>query len=280
MISSKIKNKVPGWVVDYSHPRVMGILNCTPDSFSDGGRFNSIDLAITRLDTMVAEGATMIDVGGESTRPGSDPVSVDDELNRVIPVLEIALKKFPDIYFSIDTTKYEVAEAALDLGVDFINDVSGLRKEPRFVQLCSDYDAGIIIMHSVGDPKTMQLDPNYSDVVTEVRDFLRSKVDLCKDTGIRNIIIDPGFGFGKSLDHNLELLRALNLIDYVPVLVGISRKSMLGQLLNGRNTDGRLAATISAHFFALLQGAKILRVHDVQEAVDSVKVFEALNFSF
>lgn len=280
MISSKIKNKVPGWVVDYSHPRVMGILNCTPDSFSDGGRFNSIDLAITRLDTMVAEGATMIDVGGESTRPGSDPVSVDDELNRVIPVLEIALKKFPDIYFSIDTTKYEVAEAALDLGVDFINDVSGLRKEPRFVQLCSDYDAGIIIMHSVGDPKTMQLDPNYSDVVTEVRDFLRSKVDLCKDAGIRNIIIDPGFGFGKSLDHNLELLRALNLIDYVPVLVGISRKSMLGQLLNGRNTDGRLAATISAHFFALLQGAKILRVHDVQEAVDSVKVFEALNFSF
>lgn len=280
MISSKIKNKVPGWVVDYSHPRVMGILNCTPDSFSDGGRFNSIDLAITRLDTMVAEGATMIDVGGESTRPGSDPVSVDDELNRVIPVLEIALKKFPDIYFSIDTTKYEVAEAALDLGVDFINDVSGLRKEPRFVQLCSDYDAGIIIMHSVGDPKTMQLDPNYSDVVTEVRDFLRSKVDLCKDAGIRNIIIDPGFGFGKSLDHNLEMLRALNLIDYVPVLVGISRKSMLGQLLNGRNTDGRLAATISAHFFALLQGAKILRVHDVQEAVDSVKVFEALNFSF
>jgi dihydropteroate synthase len=280
MISSKIKNKVPGWVVDYSHPRVMGILNCTPDSFSDGGRFNSIDLAITRLDTMVAEGATMIDVGGESTRPGSDPVSVDDELNRVIPVLEIALKKFPDIYFSIDTTKYEVAEAALDLGVDFINDVSGLRKEPRFVQLCSDYDAGIIIMHSVGDPKTMQLDPNYSDVVTEVRDFLRSKVDLCKDAGIRNIIIDPGFGFGKSLDHNLELLRALNLMDYVPVLVGISRKSMLGQLLNGRNTDGRLAATISAHFFALLQGAKILRVHDVQEAVDSVKVFEALNFSF
>lgn len=271
---------MPGWVVDYSHPRVMGILNCTPDSFSDGGRFNSIDLAITRLDTMVAEGATMIDVGGESTRPGSDPVSVDDELNRVIPVLEIALKKFPDIYFSIDTTKYEVAEAALDLGVDFINDVSGLRKEPRFVQLCSDYDAGIIIMHSVGDPKTMQLDPNYSDVVTEVRDFLRSKVDLCKDAGIRNIIIDPGFGFGKSLDHNLELLRALNLIDYVPVLVGISRKSMLGQLLNGRNTDGRLAATISAHFFALLQGAKILRVHDVQEAVDSVKVFEALNFSF
>ncbi len=280
MISSKIKNKVPGWVVGYSHPRVMGILNCTPDSFSDGGRFNSIDRAITRLDTMVAEGATMIDVGGESTRPGSDPVSVDDELNRVIPVLEIALKKFPDIYFSIDTTKYEVAEAALDLGVDFINDVSGLRKEPRFVQLCSDYDAGIIIMHSVGDPKTMQLDPNYSDVVTEVRDFLRSKVDLCKDAGIRNIIIDPGFGFGKSLDHNLELLRALNLIDYVPVLVGISRKSMLGQLLNGRNTDGRLAATISAHFFALLQGAKILRVHDVQEAVDSVKVFEALNFSF
>ena len=280
MISSKIKNKVPGWVVDYSHPRVMGILNCTPDSFSDGGRFNSIDLAITRLDTMVAEGATMIDVGGESTRPGSDPVSVDDELNRVIPVLEIALKKFPDIYFSIDTTKYEVAEAALDLGVDFINDVSGLRKEPRFVQLCYDYDAGIIIMHSVGDPKTMQLDPNYSDVVTEVRDFLRSKVDLCKDAGIRNIIIDPGFGFGKSLDHNLELLRALNLMDYVPVLVGISRKSMLGQLLNGRNTDGRLAATISAHFFALLQGAKILRVHDVQEAVDSVKVFEALNFSF
>ena len=292
-------------MVDYSHPHIMGILNCTPDSFSDGGRFNSTDLAVAHLDKMVAEGATMIDVGGESTRPGSDPVSIDEELNRVIPVLEIALSKHPDIYFSIDTTKYEVAKAALDLGVDFINDVSGLRKEPRFVQLCTDYDAGIIIMHSIGDPKTMQLNPEYSDVVQEVRDFLQSKVDLCKHDGIRNIVVDPGFGFGKSLDHNLELLRSLRMLNivqlsaqptlqsdpqqnfdhkqnqnYIPVLVGISRKSMLGQILQGRNADGRLAATVAAHFFALLQGAKILRVHDVQEAVDSVKVFEALNFSF
>ena len=292
-------------MVDYSHPHIMGILNCTPDSFSDGGQFNSTDLAVAHLDKMVAEGATMIDVGGESTRPGSDPVSIDEELNRVIPVLEIALSKHPDIYFSIDTTKYEVAKAALDLGVDFINDVSGLRKEPRFVQLCTDYDAGIIIMHSVGDPKTMQINPEYSDVVQEVRDFLQSKVDLCKHAGIRNIVVDPGFGFGKSLDHNLELLRSLRMLNidqlsaqptpqsdpqqnfnhkqnqnYIPVLVGISRKSMLGQILQGRNADGRLAATVAAHFFALLQGAKILRVHDVQEAVDSVKVFEALNFSF
>lgn len=339
-------------MVDFSHPHVMGILNCTPDSFSDGGRFSSTDQAVSHLDKMVSQGATMIDVGGESTRPGSDPVSVDEELNRVIPVLEIALKKHPHIYFSIDTTKYEVAKVALELGVDFINDVSGLRKEPRFVQLCSDYDAGIIIMHSVGDPKTMQINPVYSDVVREVRDFLQSKVDLCQDAGIRNIIIDPGFGFGKSLDHNLELLQSLRQLSLpghqstqssplvhpgqsishphtkypsqltqstqspdpnpqsqpttspnstsqpttspdpqqnfdrqkdqnsIPILVGISRKSMLGQLLNGRNAEGRLAATVSAHFYALHQGAKILRVHDVQEAVDSVKVFEALNFSF
>ena len=279
-------------MVDYSHPHVMGILNCTPDSFSDGGRFNSTDQALSHLDKMIANGATMIDVGGESTRPGSDPVSVDEELNRIVPVLEIALPKHPDIYFSIDTTKFEVAKAALDLGVDFINDVSGLRKEPRFLQLCTDYDAGIIIMHSVGDPKTMQNNPVYSDVVGEVREYLQTKVELCKDSGIRNIIIDPGFGFGKSLNHNLELLRSLKSFNfngqpspavnqnYIPVLVGISRKSILGQILNGRNADGRLAATVSSHFFALLQGAKILRVHDVQEAVDSIKVFEALNFSF
>lgn len=282
MTSSKIKNRVPGWAVDYSRPHIMGILNCTPDSFSDGGRFNTTGLALSRLDQMVAEGAAMIDIGGESTRPGSDPVSAEEELHRVIPVLEKALAKHPEIIFSIDTTKYEVAEAALKMGVDFINDVSGLRKEPRFIDLCVEHDAGIIIMHSIGDPKTMQSDPVYADVVNEVRGYLESKIMLCANAGIRNIVIDPGFGFGKTLEHNLDLLRSLKSFTSpgYPVLAGISRKSMLGQILGGRQTDDRLAATISTHFFALLHGAKILRVHDVKEAVDSVKVFEALNFSF
>lgn len=269
-------------LVGFNRPRVMGILNCTPDSFSDGGLFLRIDQALARLDEMIAEGATFIDVGGESTRPGSDPVPVEVELQRVTPVLEAALKKYPNVVFSVDTTKYEVALEALKLGTHYINDVSGLRKEPRFVDLCANYGAGIMLMHSIGDPKTMQENPKYSDVVTEVRDFLLEKAHICQDAGIKSVVIDPGFGFGKTLDHNMALLRGLKNItkcDF-PVLVGISRKSMLGAITGGKPPEERVAATVSAHFFALQQGAKILRVHDVKEAVDSVAVFEALGFSF
>lgn len=269
-------------LVRFDRPRVMGILNCTPDSFSDGGLFLHTDKALARLDDMIAEGATFIDVGGESTRPGSDPVPVDVELQRVIPVLDEALKKYPNIVFSVDTTKYEVALEALKLGTHYINDVSGLRNEPRFVDLCLKFGAGIMLMHSIGNPKTMQQNPEYADVLTEVREYLLAKALFCQESGVQSVVIDPGFGFGKTLEHNLALLRNLKYITNCefPVLVGISRKSMLGAITGGKPPEERVAATISAHFFALLHGAKLIRAHDVKEAVDSVAVFEALGFSF
>lgn len=269
-------------LVRFDRPRVMGILNCTPDSFSDGGLFLHTDKALARLDDMIAEGATFIDVGGESTRPGSNPVTVDVELQRIIPVLDIAIKKYPNIVFSVDTTKYEVALEALKLGTHYINDVSGLRNEPRFVDLCKEFGAGIMLMHSIGKPKTMQQNPEYADVVNEVREYLLDKARFCQESGVQSVVIDPGFGFGKTLEHNLDLLRGLKYItncDF-PVLVGVSRKSMLGTITGGKPPEERVAATVSAHFFALLHGAKLLRVHDVKEAVDSVAVFEALGFSF
>lgn len=282
MTSNKIGKTRPGdWSLDYSRPHIMGILNCTPDSFSDGGTYIDPEHALVHIQSMVQQGATIIDIGGESTRPGSDPVSGEEELRRVLPVLERSIAEFPEVYFSIDTTKYEVALASLRCGVDFINDVSGLRSEPRFLDLCLEFNAGLIIMHSLGNPKTMQENPVYEDVVAEVLNELVLKARKCSTAGIRNIIIDPGFGFGKNLDHNLSLLKHFDTFaeSGFPVLAGISRKSMLGQILNGRDASGRLIATICAHFYALQKGARILRVHDVAEAADSIRVFEALNNS-
>lgn len=279
MTSNKIgKYLIRGREIDLSRPCVMGILNCTPDSFSDGGDYFQTGAALTRIAEMAAEGAKIIDIGGESTRPGSEPVSEKDELNRVMPVISQAVTQFPDLFFSIDTTKFEVARQALDAGAHIINDVSGLRKEPRLADLCSETGAGIVIMHSIGDPKTMQKNPSYNDVVTEVREFLSEKAAMCSGKGIGCVILDPGFGFGKNLEHNLSLLKNLAAISGsgYPVLAGISRKSMLGQILDGRNAEGRLAATISAHFYALQQGTRILRVHDVCEAADSIRIFESL----
>lgn len=256
----------------------MGILNCTPDSFSDGGAFVDFDKAMDQVSKMVSQGARIIDVGGESTRPGSDAVSEEVELNRVLPILTKAIKTYPDTLFSIDTTKYQVAKQALEAGAHLINDVSGLRKEPQFADLCAEYKAGIVLMHSIGDPKTMQMNPVYHDVVSEVILFLAQKAAICSKHGIECIILDPGFGFGKNLQHNVELLKNLDRLceSTFPVMAGISRKSVLGSILAGAGPDQRLAATISAHYHALQKGAKILRVHDVQEAVDSIKVYEAL----
>lgn len=267
-----------GQSLDLKSPCVMGILNCTPDSFSDGGAFVDFDKAMDQVTKMVSQGARIIDVGGESTRPGSDAVSEEVELKRVLPILTKAIKTYPDTLFSIDTTKYEVAKQALEAGAHLINDVSGLRKEPQFADLCAEYKAGIVLMHSIGDPKTMQMNPVYDDVVSEVILFLAQKATICSKNGIECIILDPGFGFGKNLHHNVELLKNLDRLceSTLPVMAGISRKSMLGSILGGAGPDQRLAATISAHYHALQKGAKILRVHDVQEAIDSIKVYEAL----
>lgn len=265
-------------VLDLSSPVVMGILNTTPDSFSDGGQFNSRDSALNRISEMAAQGAAIIDIGGESTRPGSDPVLVDEELSRTIPVMKRAVEAHPDLLFSIDTTKYEVAKQALDAGAHIINDVSGLKKEPRFAELCASAGAAYICMHSQGNPKTMQENPSYENVVEDVLgELLKAKVELNKE-GVDNIIMDPGIGFGKTTEHNLQLIANLpHLLQLnCPILVGASRKSLIGKLLNDRPTDGRLAGTIALHYHCLMQGASILRVHDVQEASDSVDIFKAV----
>ena len=268
-----------GTLLDLSTPVVMGILNTTPDSFSDGGKFNTEEAALSRIAEMEQQGAAIIDVGGESTRPGSEPVSVEEELSRTIPVLKRAVKAHPNLLFSIDTTKYEVAKQALEAGAHIINDVSGLKKEPRFADLCASTGAAYICMHSQGDPKTMQENPTYDNVVDDVlNELMKAKVELRKKE-VDNVIVDPGIGFGKTMEHNIRLITNLpHLLQLgCPILVGASRKSLIGKLLNDRPTEGRLAGTVALHYHCLLQGAKILRVHDVQEAADSVKIFNALH---
>lgn len=260
-------------------PAVMGIVNVTPDSFSDGGKFDSVQQVLDSIAVMVDEGAKIIDIGGESTRPGAEPVSVSEELDRVMPVLEPALEQFQNAFFSIDTTKFDVAEASLKAGAHIINDVSGFEKEPRFADLCSKYNAGYVLMHSQGDPKTMQKNPEYDNVVQDIFSFLENKIEHLHNSGVSSIVVDPGIGFGKTLRHNLDIIKGLKKFVTLdrPVLVGASRKSMFGKLLGNRPPKERLAGTLAVHYHCLIQGAKILRVHDVKEAADSVRVFEALS---
>jgi dihydropteroate synthase len=256
----------------------MGILNATPDSFSDGGEYLEVDRALDRIHIMIRHGAEIIDIGGESTRPGSDPVSVQEEMDRVIPIIEKAIPIFKDVEFSIDTTKYEVAKAALESGTHIVNDVSGLQKEPKLADLCAEFEAGYILMHSQGDPKTMQKDPQYDDVLEDIFSFFEEKLEVLRTKGVHKIILDPGIGFGKTLQHNLKLIDGLEIFKKfdLPILIGASRKSMIGTILNGRPTDGRVAGTVALHYHALMKGANILRVHDVEEASDSIRIFNAI----
>ena len=265
--------------LDLSSPKIMGILNATPDSFSDGGTFNEVEAALGRIGLMISQGAHIIDIGGESTRPGSEPVTEQEELDRVLPILEKGISQFSDTFFSIDTTKYRVAEEALKLGTHFVNDVSGLQKEPRFVDLCVQHNAGYVMMHSLDDPKTMQEDPTYENVITDIKQFLKTRIHKAKEKGLENVIIDPGIGFGKTLEHNLKLIAHLKEFQDLgcPILVGASRKSMIGQILNDRPVDDRLTGTIAVHYHAMINGANIIRVHDVKEAHDSLQVFNALS---
>ena len=265
-------------VLDLRTPKIMGVLNVTPDSFSDGGEFNAKESAVKRAGEMINEGADIIDIGGESTRPGSDPVSADEEIRRTIPVVREIINTYPNALVSIDTTKFEVALKAVDAGVHFINDVSGLEKEPRFADLCSETGAAYICMHSRGEPKTMQDDPQYDNVVDEIKGFFEDKLEILDKTGVQNVILDPGIGFGKKLEHNLKIIASLDHFSTLncPLLIGASRKSMIGQILDGRSVDGRLSGTIAVHYHSLINGASILRVHDVQEAQDSIKIFNAV----
>lgn len=268
-----------GQTLSVSTPIVMGILNLTPDSFSDGGKFNNIEKAIAQCESMITDGAKIIDVGGESTRPGAESVSETEELNRVIPVLKELVSAFPKTFFSIDTTKYEVAKQALKVGTHILNDVSGLQNEARFVDLCEEFDAGLIIMHSKGEPKTMQQAPVYNDVIQELKTFFFHQLQLTTNRLLDRIILDPGFGFGKTHEHNVQIAHHLRELTRfgVPVLVGASRKATIGKILGDKPVDERLIGTLAFHYDNLQKGAKILRVHDVKPAFESILVYNAIS---
>jgi dihydropteroate synthase len=263
---------------DLSQPRVMGILNVTPDSFSDGGHHAGLEQALRRARAMVAEGADLIDVGGESTRPGARPVSVQEELDRVIPVIEALAPDLP-VPMSIDTSKPEVMRAAVAAGAGLINDVTALRR-PGALAVAAGLGVPVCLMHMQGEPGTMQRDPAYGDVVAEVREFLAARLAACVAAGIprERLLVDPGFGFGKTLAHNLALLRGLPRLAAlgVPVLVGLSRKSMIGALLGDAPVGDRVHGSVAAAVLAAERGAAIVRVHDVGATVQALRVLAAV----
>ena len=262
--------------IDLTRPQVMGIVNVTPDSFSDGGRSADTAAAIRHCEQLVAEGADILDIGGESTRPGSMPVSVREELARVLPVLDAALMLGCPI--SVDTNKPEVMREALAHGADILNDVNALQAPEALDVVAAQPDCGICLMHMRGDPLTMQQRPRYDDVLTEVGAFLSERLHACAARGVavERIVLDPGIGFGKSVEHNLELLRRQRELLALgrPLLVGWSRKSTLGAI-TGRDVSQRLAASVAAALAAVHAGARIVRVHDVAATVDALKVWQA-----
>ncbi len=266
-------------ILDLCVPRIMGIVNVTPDSFSDGGNLPDARAAIAHALRLLDEGAEVIDIGGESTRPGAQPVSVDEELSRVVPVIE-ALRGCSAV-LSVDTRHLGVMRAAIEAGADMINDVEALAA-PGALELAANTGVAVCLMHMQGQPDSMQQHPVYGDVVDEVEQFLRSKVALAEQAGIasESIVIDPGFGFGKSLTHNLQLLRHLGRLKLIgkPLLAGMSRKSMLGQV-TGRPVAEREYAGLAAHLYALRQGASLFRVHDVAAMRDAILVWQAIGES-
>jgi dihydropteroate synthase len=262
--------------LDLSRPIVMGVLNVTPDSFSDGGRFFALGAAVEQAHIMMAQGAAIIDIGGESTRPGAAPVPLEEELSRVLPVIERLAGSSAVI--SIDTTKPEVMRAAAAAGASLINDVKALQ-EPRTLEAALASNCAVCLMHMQGEPRTMQVAPRYVDVVREVKAFLVARAHSCIDAGLaaQRIAIDPGFGFGKTKAHNLEILRHLDELSELdwPVIAGLSRKSMLGSILGRRDAD-RLSASVALAVMAALKGARIIRAHDVGATVDALKVVAAV----
>jgi dihydropteroate synthase len=269
--------KLPGRTLDLHEPQVMGVLNLTPDSFSDGGRYVDADTALAQARTMIAEGAAIIDVGGESSRPGAASVSIDEELSRTIPVIE-RIKRELDCIVSIDTCKPAVMDAACAAGAELINDIHALLAEGA-IEVAHRHAAAVCLMHKQGAPRTMQSDPQYSDVVSEVQAFLAARIAACEAAGIERdrLLIDPGFGFGKTMPHNLQMLAHLDrfLTLGAPLLVGLSRKSMFGQLL-GLPVGERLAPSIAAAVLAVRSGAHIVRAHDVAATVAAIRFTSAV----
>ena len=261
-------------------PVVVGILNVTPDSFSDGGDFFDPEAAAEHAAAMLDEGADMLDVGGESTRPGSDPVSQEEEIRRVVPVLKRILSVRPEAVISVDTYRSGTAKAALEAGASLVNDVTALRGDPGMVSLIEEAACPVILMHMQGEPKTMQKEPNYQDVVREVRDFLAERAEYAVAAGVRleNIIVDPGIGFGKNLEHNLALLHNLDAIVDLgfPVLIGASRKSFIERITGVQEARDRVFGTVATTVLAFEQGATFFRVHDVRANRQALAVAEAV----
>ncbi len=279
---------LPGWsdwafgarTLDLSVTRVMGVVNVTPDSFSDGGRFIKADAALAQARRLMSAGASILDIGGESTRPGASPVSVQQELDRVIPVVE-ALAREAGVVLSVDTSTPEVMREAARAGAHLINDVRALSREGA-VQAATDTGLAVCLMHMQGQPGTMQMSPEYDDVVAEVERYLAERIAACEAAGLQRqqLLVDPGFGFGKTLGHNLSLLKHLRRFTQwgCPVLVGMSRKSMIGDVLN-KSVDQRLYGSLAAAVAAAMNGASIVRVHDVAETADAIAVINALHKS-
>jgi dihydropteroate synthase len=261
---------------------VMGVVNVTPDSFSDGGKFYEIDRAVERARELINAGADIIDIGGESTRPFSDPIPLEEELKRTIPVIE-AIRDFSDIPISIDTTKAEVARRALAAGADMVNDVSALRFDPEMVKVVAEHGVPVVLMHMLGTPKTMQQNPHYDCLFGEILDFLQERIQLAVKGGVsrEQIIIDPGIGFGKTVTHNLRLIRDLDVFNILerPILLGLSRKRFIGAILN-RPVEERELGTAVANTIGIMAGAHIVRVHDVAFQIDAIRMADAIRAGF
>lgn len=266
-----------GNLVDLSSPKVMGILNITPDSFYDGGKYKSESDILNQTEKMLNEGATFIDVGAYSSRPGAKHISVDEELKRIVPVVQLLVKNFPDILISTDTFRNQVAKACVDEGAAIINDISGGKMDSEMFTTIADLQVPYIIMHMQGTPQNMQQNPTYEDVTKEVYHFFSQQLFQLKQLKVNDVLIDLGFGFGKTVEHNYELLNSLSFFKHLgaPILTGVSRKSMLYKVLDTSAKEA-LNATTVANTIALLKGTSILRVHDVKEAFEAVKIVSQL----
>ena len=266
-----------GCLISLESPVVMGILNATPDSFFDGGKHQGLDGQLFQVEKMLNEGATFIDIGGMSSRPGAEIIGEEEELRRVLPIIGKVLEKFPGALVSIDTIHARVATEAVKTGACMVNDISAGSIDPAMFETVAALNIPYVLMHMQGTPRQMQQAPSYQDVALEVRDFFIKKTGELRSLGVKDIIIDPGFGFGKTVEHNYELLRKMHVFKMleVPILAGISRKSMICKVLKINPSDA-LNGTTALHIIALQQGAKILRVHDVKEAVECIRLFQAL----
>lgn len=268
-----------GQLIDLSQPKVMGILNLTPNSFFDGGRYSSEKEILVKVEKMLAEGATFIDIGAYSSKPGAEFVSEEEELNRIVPVVQLLVKHFQEILISIDTFRSEVARVCIENGAAMINDISAGNLDDKMLEVIAQYNVPYIMMHMRGTPETMQSMTEYEDVLKEVLFYFSERISKARGLGINDLIVDPGFGFAKNIAQNYEVLQKLELFHHLelPLLIGISRKSMIHKTL-GITADEALNGTTVLNTIALSKGAQILRVHDVQEAVECVKLYEKMNF--